>query len=138
MNVTIHTDGGSRGNPGHSGFGVVINADQGTLYEKGVYLGIKTNNEAEYAALIHGLTWLKDNQDRLSLTKAEILLDSELVVNQLNGRYKVKAPHLFPLYQQCLALIASLSLPITITHVRREFNAAADSLANSAMDRRYN
>ncbi|MCL4384148.1 ribonuclease HI family protein [Patescibacteria group bacterium] len=138
MKLSVHTDGGSRGNPGHSGFGVVILADHQKVLESSVYLGVKTNNEAEYAGLLHALTWLRDHHHQYSPTEIHLYLDSELVVNQLNGQYRVKAAHLKPLYQQSLDLLSSLSCPVTITHVGRAGNSEADLLANQAMDRRYN
>ena len=135
MIISVHTDGGSRGNPGPSGFGVSINDEtQKILYQKGVFLGIMTNNEAEYAGLTHALEWLATNQDIYPIERINLFMDSELIVNQLNGKYKVKAEHLKPLYLNCLKLIASIKAPLEIRHVMREKNSLADELANQAMD----
>ncbi len=139
MILHIHTDGGARGNPGIAGCGVVItNENNDPLYQKGIFLGVKTNNEAEYAGLIHGLEWIITHQKTFTIDRIEFFLDSELVVRQLNGKYKVKSPHLVTLYRQALELCSTIAVPIIFNHVRRELNAQADLLANDAMDQRYN
>lgn len=139
MILTIHTDGGSRGNPGHSGFGVVIeDENRQNLYQEGFYLGIKTNNEAEYAGLIHALEWVLKYQNEHNIDSTTIYMDSELIVRQVNGQYQVKASHLKPLYLHCLDLISRIKSPLSFSHTLREGNEMADSLANLAMDRRYN
>lgn len=139
MHLTIHTDGGARGNPGPAGFGVVITDEsKNTIYQKGEYLGVKTNNEAEYAGLIHALDWLVNYKSEHNIDSIKIFMDSKLVIEQINGHYKVKAVHLKPLYLRCRDLIAQLSLPLTFSHTLRVGNSEADSLANLAMDNRYN
>ena len=139
MHLIIHTDGGSRGNPGPSGFGVVIASDSATiLYQAGVFLGTKTNNEAEYAGLIHALTWLVDHQSAYTIDKITIYMDSELIVHHLDGQYKVKSANLKPLYLECLQLLGQIRIPLKIVHTLREGNSQADLLANTAMDRGYN
>ncbi len=129
--VTLHFDGGSRGNPGPSGIGVVLlDEKKRPLYELAEFLGQRTSNFAEYTALVRGLTAAK----ALKASKVEVKADSELVVRQINGIYKVKSPDLLPLYRQAMALIGELG-NVTVTHVYREGNARSDELANLAMDR---
>jgi ribonuclease HI len=128
--LTLHFDGGSRGNPGPAGIGVVLLDEEGTpLYELGEFLGRCTSNVAEYTALVRGLTAAKN----LNAKKVVIKADSELVVRQINGIYKVKSPDLKPLYQQAINLMNQIG-DVTISHVYREGNARADELANMAMD----
>jgi len=138
MEINIYTDGGSRGNPGISGYGLVIyDHDQKILFQESKYLGIKTNNEAEYSGLINALNWVKDHQNTLSISKINFCSDSQLMIRQFQGLYKVKAPNLKPLFQQAQEIIDSISAPIIFQDVRREFNQLADELANQAMDRRH-
>jgi ribonuclease HI len=127
----IFSDGGARGNPGPAGIGAVIYNPQGEkIAELSYYLGVATNNQAEYQALIMALKKAKE----LSILKLECYLDSELVVRQLNREYKVKNKDLAPLFLQ----VHNLSLQfknISFIHVRRELNKEADKLANLAMDK---
>jgi ribonuclease HI len=128
--LRIYTDGAARGNPGPAGLGVVIEDDQG-MRLRGVcrYLGTATNNQAEYYALIEGLQAVRDwNPDRL-----EIYLDSQLVVEQLSGRYRVKNQELRPLHHRASELIDSFP-EVVISHVERAKNKGADALANRAID----
>jgi ribonuclease HI len=135
MQIDVYTDGGSRGNPGHSGYGLVIYDDnQKILFKESKYLGIKTNNEAEYAGLIGALTWINDNKDSFSISKINFHADSQLMIRQIQGLYKVKAANLKPFFQQAKEIIGSISTPITFKDVRRESNELADELANQAMD----
>lgn len=137
MDINVFTDGGSRGNPGHSGYGLVIYGDdQKIIFQDSKYLGIKTNNEAEYSGLIGALSWINDNQESLNISKIIFNSDSQLMVRQLQGLYKVKAPNLIPIFQQAQKLINSISSPIIFKDVRRDFNKLADQLANEAMDRK--
>ena len=130
MKYIVHTDGAARGNPGPAAIGVVIEDDQGrTVYEVSRALGVRTNNEAEYQALITALEYLKDIRPK----EAEFRLDSELVVRQLNGEYKVKEPRLQSLHGQVVMLLNAVP-KYKIRHVRREQNARADELANEALD----
>lgn len=130
MKYIVHTDGAARGNPGPAAIGVVIEDEDGrTVYEASRALGIRTNNEAEYQALITALEYLKDVRP----AEAEFRLDSELVVKQLNGEYKVKEPRLQSLYGQVVMLLNAVPR-YKIRHVRREQNARADELANEALD----
>ncbi len=124
----INIDGGSRGNPGESGIGIVITYNG---IKKGYYfyIGFKTNNEAEYNALIKALEIAKDH----GLTKIEINSDSELLVNQINGVYKIRKDHLLELYNKTRDLIKDFS-EFKIRYISREQNKEADYLANIAMD----
>lgn len=130
--VIIHTDGGSRGNPGPGGCGFVI-ADQqgGMLLEKGIFLGNTTNNIAEYTGIKQSLIAAKE----LKATSIKLFSDSELLVKQLNGVYKVKSPNLKDLYFDCMDLLSGFS-SWQVTHVYREQNKQADRLANLAMDKK--
>lgn len=123
-------DGASRGNPGDAGFGVFLETDR-TLEEIVGYLGQATNNVAEYAALIAVLTLAADR----GIKKLVVYSDSQLLVRQVNGAYRVKAPHLVPLFLQALKLRQTIP-DFTIEHVAREENKEADRLANQAIDQR--
>lgn len=130
--LVLQFDGGSRGNPGPAGIGVTITDAAGKrVYELGEFLGRCTNNVAEYTALLRGLAAAL----KLGATKLTVRADSELVVRQLNGQYKVKSPDLRPLYEEACRLIERLG-DVTVTHVYREGNSRADALANAAMDRK--
>ena len=128
--LRLFTDGASRGNPGPAGLGVVIEDENG-MRLRGLHrwLGVTTNNEAEYRALIEGLRAVKDwNPDRL-----EIYLDSKLVVEQMNGAWKIKARELIPLNMEAKELVRQFP-NVTIAHVERSKNRGADHLANVAID----
>jgi len=130
MKYIVHTDGAARGNPGPAAIGVVIEDEEGrTVYEASRALGVRTNNEAEYQALITALEYLKDVRP----AEAEFRLDSELVVKQLSGEYKVKEPRLKPLHGQVVMLLNAVP-KYRIRHVPRGENARADELANEALD----
>ena len=106
MIVNIFTDGGARGNPGPAGYGVVVKTfDNKIIYQKSSYLGIKTNNEAEYAGLISALQWLKDNYQNLDINQVTINSDSQLLICQIQGLYKVKAENLKLLFAQSRDLL---------------------------------
>lgn len=136
--IIAYTDGGSRGNPGVSGLGVYITDATGAmLSEVAQYLGIGTNNRAEYQAVIVAIQEFHRmfGEDTKNMS-FEIRLDSQLVQRQMDGIYKVKSPELRVQYEQIVALRAKHFPHLTFTHVRREFNKDADRLANVAMDRR--
>ncbi len=139
MNINVYTDGGSRGNPGPSAFGLVVYDDQQQIIHKdSKYLGVKTNNEAEYAGLIAALEWIKKNQSKLNLSNINFYSDSQLMVRQISGIYRVKASNLIPIFQEAKKLISQINLSINFQDVRRELNELADQLANEAMDRKNN
>ena len=135
-NLVIYTDGGARGNPGPAGVGVVIQDAGGTtLKELSAYIGETTNNQAEYEALVRALTELKEMfGDALREIPVEVRMDSELVVRQLSGVYKVKEVGM----KEQFARVASMRLEdcpnMVFTHVRREENLRADELVNLAID----
>jgi len=135
MHLSIHTDGGSRGNPGHSGFGFVVYCPKGDILHQGSqYLGIKTNNEAEYAGLLSALTWLKSYSQDHPVFSVDFFMDSELIVRQVQGVYKVKAGNLLPIFNSVRSILSDFSFPVKFTHVLRDKNKIADQLANLAMD----
>lgn len=131
MDLIIHTDGGSRGNPGPASAGVVIrDAQTGqALHEAGYYLGQTTNNVAEYMGLLKALTLVAP----LGADQVNLHSDSQLMVRQITGQYRVKSADLKPLLQQAQRLLLKVN-SWRIEHVRREMNKRADELANLAMD----
>lgn len=130
MKLVIYTDGAARGNPGPAGIGVVIKNDKGeVLHEISSFLGQATNNVAEYNALITAL----EKAVTLNAQQVELFTDSELVVKQIKGEYRVKNEGLKPLYRKAKDLIQQLG-NFTITHVPREKNMEADRLANQGID----
>jgi ribonuclease HI len=130
--LVAHIDGGARGNPGPAGYGVTVEDSEGQpIAELSEFLGIQTNNYAEYNGLLAALDFaLKQNEPNL-----RVLSDSELLVKQLKGQYKVSSPMLKELYDRARKLIAQLEW-FSVEHVRRERNKEADALANEAMDRK--
>jgi len=137
MEVNIYTDGGSRGNPGISGYGLVVyDSQDNIIHQQSQFLGTKTNNEAEYAAFLGALEWLRDNHQLHQITKVNFFADSQLMVRQLQGKYKVKSPNLKPLFQQSQQLLKEINLEYQFKDIRRHLNTLADELANQAMDRR--
>ena len=130
MKLTIYADGGSRGNPGPAAFGAVVYAEDGTVVrEIAEFIGIGTNNVAEWSGLIAGL----EAAVVLGATALVVRLDSELVVRQLSGQYRVKDAKLIPLAAKARQLLRKFS-EVDIAHVRRKENAAADALVNQALD----
>lgn len=126
----LYTDGGSRGNPGHSACAYVICNMDGSVVEKsGFFIGRTTNNQAEYQGLIRGLRRTRD----LGVKKLSVFMDSELVINQAKGLYKVKNLDLGPLKSEVDGLAAAFD-KITFTHVPRELNKPADSEVNRILD----
>jgi ribonuclease HI len=130
--LIVETDGASRGNPGLAGAGIIIKDERGHNIETiGKFLGVTTNNQAEYQALIEGLEAVARHEPASVIVR----LDSELLVRQMNGDYKVKNPGLIPLYLRAIELAQELP-SVTFQHVPRERNPGADSLANLAIDSR--
>lgn len=129
--LVAHVDGGARGNPGPAGYGVVVEDRGGRRIEQlSEFLGVQTNNYAEYSGLIAALEYAV----RGGYTAVKIYSDSELMVKQIKGEYKVRSAPLQELHARAKSLIRKLDT-FTIQHVRREKNREADALANAAMDR---
>jgi ribonuclease HI len=132
--LKIFTDGGARGNPGPAGAGVVVLDEDVVIYKGSRYLGVKTNNQAEYLALIMALTWVDENKKIVAQKGILFFLDSQLIVRQLNGRYKIKSDNIKTLAMLAKSLIKKIDNKIKFIFVPREKNKLADSLANKAMD----
>jgi ribonuclease HI len=130
--LIIHTDGASRGNPGEAGLGVLIEDDSGHIVRKVArYLGTATNNQAEYAALLAGL----QAASQLGADELMISADSELLVKQMNGEYRVKNPELKVMFAEAKELLEKFR-HVVIKYIPREKNKEADALANEAIDKR--
>jgi ribonuclease HI len=128
--LTIYTDGGSRGNPGPAAYAYVIERAGESDIEEKAFLGRTTNNIAEYTGLVKAL----EHARHLGATRITVFSDSELMVKQMNGDYRVKNEGLLPLYQQAVQLRKDFQYA-AIRHIRREHNQHADRLCNEAMDR---
>lgn len=129
MLLSVHIDGASRGNPGHSAIGILIKRDEKIVTEYGEYIGIKTNNQAEYLALRKALEICSD------MTKeVNILSDSELLINQRNQKYKIRNQELKSLSREIAVLEKNYEI-IIYKHIPRSMNSRADFLANRALDR---
>jgi len=128
--LILYTDGASRGNPGPAAAGWFISDETGRVIEKnGHFLGKKTNNEAEYMAMIMGLHALKQQ----GATDIIVRADSELLIKQILGEYRVKHPNLVPLHEQVKKLLKEFQMT-HVEHVRRHLNSEADAAANRAID----
>jgi ribonuclease H / adenosylcobalamin/alpha-ribazole phosphatase len=128
--VIVHCDGAARGNPGPAGAGAIIVGDDGTvLAEIAEGLGETTNNVAEYTAAIRGL----EEAERLGARTVDLRSDSQLLINQLTGRYRVKTAHLVPLHRRVRELVRGFDR-VTFEHVPRERNVEADRLANVGVE----
>lgn len=131
----IQTDGGARGNPGPAAIGILVKDDEGNeLFKKGEKIGKATNNVAEYLAVVKALEWLKENISKELLGNIIFYLDSSLVVNQLNGVFKIKEAHLGEQVLKIRILEREIGGNIFYKHIPREKNKIADSLVNSALD----
>jgi len=129
--LKFHIDGGSRGNPGPAGYGVVVTDAAGSpVTMLHASLGVQTNNFAEYSGLLAALRYALEN----GATEVAVFSDSELLVRQMQGRYQVKSPSLRPLYEEARQLVRQIPR-FRIEHVYRESNRDADRLANQAMDK---
>src|SRR5215218_6920430 len=126
---TMHIDGAARGNPGPAAYAVVIARPGLPPVEEADTLGSATNNVAEYTALIRGL----ERAAELGLKRLAVFSDSELMVKQMNGEYRVKHPDLLPLFEEAKGLRRKFEA-VTLTHVRREQNKRADQIGNEALD----
>lgn len=128
----LYVDGAARNNPGPAGVGIYIVKNEQPLHKKGFFVGTKTNNQAEYLALLCGIALCKEEMQPNDALF--VMSDSELLVKQLQGAYKVKKPHLKPLHALAMELFSSLRY--SICHVRRENNTMADALANEGIDKK--
>jgi ribonuclease HI len=130
MKLVAYIDGSSIGNPGESGCGIVLQRDDGTLLEKkGLYIGHATNNVAEYKGLLHCLE-MAEKRGAVALT---VFSDSQLLVNQMNGRYRVKKSHLAELHAKAIEALGRGKIRFNIQYISREKNRDADRLARSAI-----
>lgn len=128
--LKMFSDGGSRGNPGPSASGyVLLTMDDKLIKGEGIYLGITTNNQAEYKSLKFGL----EDAKRFGAKKVSVFMDSQLVIRQINGQYKIKNRDLIPIFRDIKDLAATFD-EISFTHVPREFNKLADAEVNKALD----
>lgn len=132
LRMRVYSDGAARGNPGPAGAGAVLVEPNGQVVDRiGKYLGIQTNNFAEYTGLLLGLRRARE----LGAQEVEVYADSELMIRQLGGRYQVKSTSLRPLYEEALELLNGFSR-VKLVHVPREMNSAADEMSNRAIDER--
>lgn len=134
---TLHvfSDGGSRGNPGPAGIGFCVLQNGKEIVAEGRFLGVKTNNEAEYLALTAAVEWISRFCQTTAVEKVEFNLDSLLVVEQMNKHWKIKEARLRELAESVWRELSQLSVPYVIQHVMREKNVRADELVNQALDR---
>ncbi|MFC1653688.1 ribonuclease HI family protein [Patescibacteria group bacterium] len=142
--LTIFSDGGSRGNPGPAAIGYVIFNQNNLIHKEGKRIGEATNNVAEYMGVVEALRWIKNNREELPENYKnkehplyiDFYLDSNLVVNQLSGKFKIKKQHLFELVKEVDGITKELNATIMYSHIPREKNAEADQLLNDALDSR--
>ena len=133
MKLIAFIDGSSKGNPGEAGYGLVLKDGDGTILKKmGKYIGRATNNVAEY----HGLIGCLENILEYDINQLTVYSDSELLVNQINGKYKIKKPHLRALYEKIQDIVHSANIQLSIHHIPREVNNEADGLARRAVEAR--
>jgi len=132
MAYQIYSDGASRGNPGPSGIGAVILKDGKVVHEIAKYIGVTTNNVAEYEALLAALDYCVKHK----LSPIEVLADSQLMIRQLTGQYKVKHPNIIPLFKRAKDYLVHLEI-MGFKHVPREENKHADQLSNDGIDQHY-
>lgn len=132
MKIILNTDGASRGNPGPASYGFVLSNDKGeVLYREGKVLGITTNNVAEYTAVLQGLSYIFDNYPDSEIT---VISDSQLIIQQLKGVYKIKSEHLKKIYLRIKDIEENLNL-MEYKSVPRAENKLADAMANLALDK---
>lgn len=135
MNCTIYTDGGSLNNPGQAAYAFVIYFDNKLEYQFSEAIGIATNNIAEYTGLIKALEKMKDYKKSKAINKIFVYADSELMVKQVNGLYKVKNADLRDCVMKVRYLESEINIPVQYSHVLREKNTLADSLVKKALGR---
>ncbi len=133
--LTIHTDGGSRGNPGPAASAFVVEQNGTLIFKGSKFLGKVTNNSAEYTGVIIALEWLINFNIQYPISNIQFVLDSELIVRQINGLYKVKDENLQKLFAEVKGLITKTGKKIIFKNVPREQNKIADQLVNEELDR---
>lgn len=135
--LKVFTDGASRGNPGESGIGIIIYDESGSVVSKwNEYIGITTNNQAEYKALLKSIDLISKLEENASYEMIEFYTDSELMVKQIKGLYKVKDKGLVHLHKEFNKKIRESGCKYNITHIDRSLNKEADRLANKGIDNR--
>ena len=135
--ISVHTDGGSRGNPGPAAIGIVLEI-HGAKKHIGKFLGVTTNNVAEYSAIVEAFNWLVANKQRLNIESVNFKMDSQLAYSQLNGLYKIKNPVIRDFVFEIHKKEAELNFPISYAHIPREQNKQADFMVNQALDNQAN
>lgn len=133
-NLVVNCDGGSRGNPGPAASAFVVSENGKEIFSKGEYIGVDTNNVAEYKAVLMALSWIKENDIKESISSVEFILDSELVVRQLTGVYKIKNENLKKLATEIKDILNTSNIKIIFKNVLREKNKTADFLVNKTLD----
>jgi len=128
--MILYCDGASRGNPGPGAYGFALFSEDEMIFSQGARMGVVTNNVAEYEGLLKGL----EKSLELGATQITVRSDSQLLVRQLLGQYKVKAPHIVPLVEKAKLLLRQFK-EVEITHIPREQNSVADALCNEALDK---
>ncbi len=136
--LTIYTDGGARGNPGPAASAFVVKEGDSIIHEQAFYLGERTNNYAEYKGVDFAMDWLADYCKENKVKQVTFILDSQLVVNQLSGNYKVKSKNLIELFLAIKNKEKSLSCRLVYTSVLRDKNKRADKLLNDKLDQVQN
>lgn len=134
--IIIHSDGGARGNPGPGACAFVVEEGEEVLYKGSKYLGKVTNNIAEYSGVLEALNWLYTNKEILSndFGPVEFYMDSELVVRQINGQYKVKDENLRKIFLELKGLLDQLPVKVLFINIPRNKNKTADFLVNEKLD----
>lgn len=135
--LTINCDGGSRGNPGPAASSFVATLGGKEIFSSGKYLGLTTNNVAEYSAVLMAMEWLKENQEIYKDHVVVFILDSQLVAMQLTGVYKIKNENLKTLADKIKTIQKELGFTISFKHVLREKNVTADFLVNKTLDENF-
>jgi len=139
-NIYIYSDGGSRGNPGHAAYGFIIYDEQKKIiYSDGKYINTATNNQAEYQGVLNALKYLCNYFEKLKIqnqAQISVFLDSKLIVEQMNGNYKIKNEGLKPIYWEIRELIVKLGGIVHFIHIPREKNKEADKIVNNTIDKK--
>lgn len=130
----INCDGGARGNPGPAASAFVVTRNGRVVFKENKFLGIKTNNYAEYYSVIMAAEWIETNLNKERGVTVVIILDSLLVTSQLKGKYKVKSPTLKVLYTKTKRMLSNVKVDVDYLHVSREDNKMADELVNTSLD----